>query len=709
MALIFDASLTAKFTKVTFTGDFSVILPSVNIDNYTEHQVLIGTDSTRGYIYVSSGTQKLFYTVENASSFGCTTIMGTGVEHTGIKLTRVGSTLTLDSGYDTSSISYTDPISFSIWGGRDDTPTSPEMDGTMSGVGTLSGAGVTTITHDFEGSTGTTLTDTTGSNDATLQNVVTGGFTPPPSLTNIVIVTQPAIGKIIPRTTSTGGLYSKGQSAYTFNVTGDGTLDYRLVDEDGVTEVVTWASFTSGVDFSANIPANMKWYKLEIRSSVDTGATVLSNRFSCGGITLVGGQSLAVRMFKSLNDTTDISTLGITTSPYQMTHASYGDSVSKYPATWEEVTDDGDIDSAFPADFLNRKIAQEGVNWALVGRGAGGASITHFADGENNSNYLFEVISEVGGFHEFIWFQGHTDSRDSSYAVYKPLLQDLYDRVAAANSLASFDYYSLSIPNIQTDFWGSDVDIMDIKRAHKEVCDENGGIYIGAHDITLFTDGVHQTQQGNLDLSRNIFRAQYGDFIGAIFTGFTRSGANINIEFTLKDGASSLIAGGNPLGIISVSTLAAPLVLIEPTSITVNATDIDIVTPTDLGTDDLLFWFGSSANNDGSTSIRDNYTDDGFDVGRGLNSTITYSGSGVMLYNEALVTMTMSITGLPDATNYTVDFTDPTTGELVVRQTDIEFVSGVGVSDALALAAGVTLEYTVRTATHVMGDSGATA
>jgi hypothetical protein len=690
MALEFDANLTAKFTKVTFTGDFSVTLPTVNIDNYTEHQVLIGTDSTRGYIYVSSGTQRLFYTVENASSFGTATIMATGVDHTGIKLTRVGSTLTLDSGYDTESITYTDPISFNIYGGRDDTPTSPEMDGVMSGAGTLSGTGVTTIAHDFDTSTGTTLTDTTGTNDATLQNVVSGGFFTPVVEHPVAIVAQPSNNKVIPRAGETGGIYGKGQGSYLFNATGAGVLEYRIVDEDEITEVVTWASFTTGVDFTVTVPANTQWYKLELRSSEDLADTTLSNRFTCGGVTLVSGQSLAVRMFKSLNDTTDISALGITPSPYQMTCASYGDSTSKYPETWESVTDDGAIDSAFAADFLNRKITQEGVSWALAGRTAGGASITHFGDGEINSDYLFEVIEEVGGFHEFIWFQGHTDSRDSSYAVYKPLLEDLYSRVAAANGLATFDYYSLSIPNINTDFWGSDSDLRGIRRAHKEVCDTNNGLYIGAYDIALAVDGVHQTQQGNLDLSRNIFRAQYGEFIGPSFASFTRSGANINIQFNFKSGGGGLVAVGDPVGIISVSTVAAPFTLITPTSITVNSTDIDIVTPTDLGTDDLLIWFGSETNNDGSTSIRDNYTADGFTVGRIINGTLFYV-DGEFIYNEDLLSslINLSITGITDGLHRIVIVDNSTTPATVIHDDDVSFTSEAGAIPTIPLTVGV--------------------
>jgi hypothetical protein len=71
--------------------------------------------------------------------------------------------------------------------------------------------------------------------------------------------------------------------------------------------------------------------------------------------------------------------------------------------------------------------------------------------------------------------------------------------------------------------------------------------------------------------------------------------------------------------------------------------------------------------------------------------------------------LSMTITGLPDAPDYTVDFTDPTTGELVARQTDIEFISGVGFSKTLDVTDGVTLEYTIRTPTHVIGDSGVTA
>jgi hypothetical protein len=653
MSLIFDQSLTAKFTKVTFTGDFSVILPTFSFDDYNSSHIIIGSDNDRGYLIASSSNGRLTFYFPVSGSVSTAGSLAAGVDHSGVTLSRTGDVVTLTTSAESVTATKTGPISFNIWGGRDGL--SGDMDGTMSGTGTISGTGVDTITHDFDYSTGTTLTDTTGTNDGTLQNVVSGGFQAPPTTNPLTIVSQPKNNKVIPRASTTDGLFSKGEGTHVFNATADGALEYRIVDQDGTTEVVTWASFTTGVDFTVTVPANTQWYKLELRSSVDLADTTLSNQFTCGGVTLVSGQSLAVRMFKSLDDTTDISTLSITPSAYQMTLASYEDSVTKYPAAWLGVTASGDIDSAFSADFLNRKVAQEGVSWALVGHTAGGSSIGAYADGTARSNKLFEIITEVGGFHEFIWFQGHTDSRDSTHAIYKPKLQDLYNRVAAANLLASFDYYSLSIPNIGNSDWGNTSDIAANKRAHKEVADENGGLYIGAYDIKLAADNVHQDQQGNLDLSRSIFRAQYGEFIGPHFDSFTRVGANINIKFNFKSGGDALVAVGNPIGVISVATLAAPWTLIEPSSITVNATDIDIVTPTDLGTDDLVIWFGSGINNDGSTSIRDNYTADGFSVGRGINGTVAYT-SGAFIYNEDLSTFTstanITITGIPDGDHY---------------------------------------------------------
>lgn len=634
MALVFDGTGRVEFTEISLASDFSITLPSVKITN-SGVQVLMGTQSTTDIFVAYFDTGRVDFQIKSGNTASVTT-GGFSVGDTlpTITISRTGSAVTLDVGGTTNTITEATSLSLGIWGARAG-PSTLETTAEYTGIGTISGTGLTTIQHDFDTSTGTTLNDNgAGNNTGTLIGFTTGGFVATP--VDAVFVTSPAQNRILPRTSTTGGLFSKGQASLTFNATGTGNLTYRLVDEDEITTITSFTPFTTGVDFSVNIPANAQWYKLEIVSDTDN-VSVFSERFSCGGVTLITGQSLAVRMFNAIGDATTLAALSITPSSFHSTYAQLVDTgLSGGPVSkaWRQVADGSDIDSAFVADFTNRKITEEGVSWALIGYSEGSSAISNFTP-PSSTGYTanLAIINDVGGFNELIWFQGHSDST-TLYQTYRDSLQSIYDQFLIDNPL-SFSVDTLAITNKNSASFGSVEQNAKIRRAHKDFNDSNGGSFVNAFDIELVGDGIHQSQLGNVSLTRNVFRTQYSSSVGASFSGFTRTGANINVTFDLKPDSTTLVGVGNPIGVVSVSLVSDPYTFLTNTSVTVNTDNINITLSADPLTDDLLIWFGSSQNNNGATSIRDNYTADGFTVGRNVNRTIAYFG-GEMVYNEPL-------------------------------------------------------------------------
>lgn len=707
MALRFDGDGIATGGPITLTGDFRVDLPNFTLDSIGSVQLLMGSTNGKGWVAVNASGQLFFSGQQTNQLVVPNTTFTTGVEYSGVYLERVGTTLTVGSTESGGSISVQDTGNWnlSVWGGYGDNANFREP-WLATGQGVISGDGITTTTHNFNAESGSTLIDTTGSQNWPLVGFTSGGFEGSQS-GSASFTSQPKSFQIFPRTTFSDGLYGKGTTSVSFTATGTGALAYRIVNEDETTEVLPTQAFTSGQEVNVTVSSDAQWYKIELFA--DGVSSGFSNKFGVGGVTYLSGQSLAVRMMKKAADTTTLSSMGITPSPLHSSFVSYTDSqLTNVTSSWRQFSDSSEVDSAF-VEYLNKKIEIEGVVWALVGHARGGQSIDKFITGGSERPQMQTAISEVGACHEFIWFQGHSDA-GTSYADYKSRLQSIYDWLQLESS-TEFNTYSLAVSNKNSSNFGSISQVSEIRRAQFDFCGENNGKFVNAYDIELVADGVHQSQQGSLSLARNIFRESAGGNYGARFASFSRSGTVVSINLELNAGASTLIGVGDLSNVVSVSLSSSPYNFLTVSSVTVSASSLDVELSSDPETDDLLVWFGSTITNDGTSSIRDDYTSDGFAVGRSIARSIDYVSPDMVYLSRAdyanpapAITVTQSDNA--PSVGDTVTFTASTTNANSVSWTGTGGIS-LNSTTGLSVTALVTSEGAYSVTATATGTGGA--
>ena len=436
--------------------------------------------------------------------------------------------------------------------------------------------------------------------------------------------------KCYARTTEFGGLFGKGQATVSVAITtGAASASYRLVDEDGTTPVGdgSYTTFSSGEAFNLVIPANAQWYRLQLL--LDGETVTHSSRFGCGGVTMMNGQSLIQRVITvPESNTITAASLGIVATPFHTTFLS----TNTLDAQWLQQADDGVIQSAFIAEYVNRKVEETGVMWAICGHAKGGEVIGNFIP--NGSEWpKMEIVYAETDWHEWIWFQGHSDSNTTS-STYTSRLETLNNEVDQRNNLQA-DKLIGSIPNIYNTGANSGYDerLNKIRLAQKDYCDANGITYTQPNDLKTVSDGVHPTEPANVVMAHHFLRAFKGTDLGPLLTGFTRNGAELTLYFNFADGSDQFEISGDISDVIKValSTTRFSYLPIDSTSVSENTIVITLVD--DPATDDLVIWTGSTNTNDGSSYIRDNYTYDGYGTGRSMVSTIDVV-DGEMVYSE---------------------------------------------------------------------------
>tara|TARA_Y100001973_G_scaffold10348_1_gene14069 strand:+ start:1206 stop:4286 length:3081 start_codon:yes stop_codon:yes gene_type:complete len=465
---------------------------------------------------------------------------------------------------------------------------------------------------------------------------------------------QPSNLAVLPRSSETGGVYSKGEALVPFDIsiTGATLLEYRLVDEDESTVIGggTWLSAGGGGSFNVTTPANSQWYKLQVR--LDGGAEeTLANKFSVGGVTMINGQSLALRMFAKLGDSTSLSALGITPPTFGSTLVTYtasGQSIDTL--AWRSVGDGQPVDSAFAADFLNRKIAQEGVSWAIVGHARGSQQITSFLSTGSEWSKMLNVMNATD-WHEWLWFQGHSDAQANvSTSGYRSNLNQLYSEISAHNAL-TFDVYTTSTPNTGDTAFGNLEQQARIALAHLQFCQDNNFTYVQPCDVDMQADGIHQTQLGCLDLSRHYIRAAYSTDIGATVSGVSRSANVVTVSYDLPSGATSLVENGSAFKFFDISKSTSPYALLEKDSVVVNSDNVVITLSSDPLTDDLVLWVGRDTELFGSDYVTDDNTEDGFSVGRTVDTSVDVFNSQIIYNSGGVVPPPPQDTTAPIVTN----------------------------------------------------------
>lgn len=446
-----------------------------------------------------------------------------------------------------------------------------------------------------------------------------------------------ASNRIYQRSTTTGGGNGTGQGAIPVSVdaTATGSVQARCRSvADGTT--ILQAPFAAPAITSTGaqtltvtgVDARLGWFYLDLLDS--SGEWKLGTvPVGMGRLTALSGQSLAVRMLGKIGDTTTNANLGITPSPNSSTYATYIDSGrNSGAATWRTPADGTDIDSAFASDYLNRQISEFGVNCGLIGHARGSSSITLFIPGGSQSAQLRANLQAAGGFENFIWFQGHSDSATGmASATYQGHLTTLFDDMTAQNAVRGSSYTKLvsTVPNINSTSFGTSVQIQTIRQAAATWTAANSGIHIQPRDLSLY-DGVHQDQAGNLALSRHMQRAATDT--GATIEAGTRpsNSAVITLSVTHANGATSLSTVGSPANrfkVYAAGDTATPLTI---NSLSVGASSIAITlasAPANTTALDVYFTRAPDpANNGAADMIYDNALG-GFAVGRHPRPTLT--------------------------------------------------------------------------------------
>ena len=433
------------------------------------------------------------------------------------------------------------------------------------------------------------------------------------------IVSEPSSNRVFQRSASSGGLFDKGQGSAEFNITtAAALLEYRIVDASSQVAVGPWVSAGAGGVFTVAVPANNQWYLLELRE--DGGSnSYTNNRFGAGGITLMYGQSLALRLFVNVNNPLNsLAALGITPSDFAVMFGTYAndDPPDVTVPAWLNVADSTAFDSAF-VQFLNDKVTREGVLWCLAGHAYGSAIIQNFLSTGSQWSSVTQIIDGIGDtWEEFFWFQGHSNAdlgNETTQAAYEAFLDTLFSDINGYASFSGYPIYMITICNL--DGIGALLDVDAIRKAGNNWCGLNGATYIQPHDIDL-VDPVHQSNPGSVSFARHLFRAQYSRYWGPRLVGVERVGASITLQFQFTGGGNLFAAAGSALNLFDVSLLSDEFTLLTKSSVTINATTVDIELAADPGTDELRFWVAENNTLDGSDYIADNYTADGFTRGR---------------------------------------------------------------------------------------------
>lgn len=398
------------------------------------------------------------------------------------------------------------------------------------------------------------------------------GTVTPTTPTATVTMTQLAsASRVYQRSTSTGGGQSKGQGTIptAFSaVTQAGTLHARCSSGGGTRGDLQaeWAAATIGSTGAqtvniTGVDARLGWFYLDILDSSGTwqNGTVL---VGMGRVIGLAGQSLAARLIKVMDAAqagiTNAS-LGVTINSNSVVYATYIENNNNATPLWQTPADSSIYDSTGCAEYLNRVVIASGVNCALASHTHGATSITSWVGAGSDVTNLQSILTAVGGFEAFIWFQGHSDGAGGmSSATYQSDLSTLFTWLATNNGVkgSSFEKYLCSIPNVGNTNWGNPQQVTVIRQAARDWCGSNGAVSVEPSNVDELVDTTHETQAGAIVLARHFYRASRpslglsnGDL--AATPTATISGATITLSLS---GAGTLTSVGTPGNRFSVST-----------------------------------------------------------------------------------------------------------------------------------------------------------
>ncbi len=443
----------------------------------------------------------------------------------------------------------------------------------------------------------------------------------------------PTNNRVFQRAADTGGAFDLGIASVPFSLTFSDAvsrLDYRVLNDGDLSPLTGWTqvgtSYPSGVNnVNVTIPARLGWMRVEFRTESSLTTVTVSDRFGVGRVIFMAGQSLAVRMFSKISDATTISALGITPNANSITYVTSQDGArDNLTPAWLIPADVSTVDSAGAAALLNDQISAFGVQCALVGHAEGATAISAWLTGGVAYAQMTDIMTAVGGWEEFVWFQGHSDSIGGTTQLdYRNRLTTLFADVTSRNSRgAAYGRVLCSIPNIAGTTWGTADQIAAIRQVQADWAAANSAAVVYPSDIAL-VDGTHQGQAGAVRLAAHFSRALRELAVPTI-TGATRlNGTDIQLSVSLPAGATSLVSVGAPASRFSVflrGRIDSPLALDAVTPITVGTNTITLKLASSQANNVALdVWFGRGADTgSGQSNIILDNSSDGFSFGRQL-------------------------------------------------------------------------------------------
>ena len=426
---------------------------------------------------------------------------------------------------------------------------------------------------------------------------------------------QGTISVTLSAVTATGPVYARRRSA------ADGTtitqtpwIAANLSATGAQTVNITGVDVRLGYDYLDLSPDGVTWQN----GTVEVGM---------GGVVAGAGQSLAVRMLGKMPTYTGTNaSLGVSIEPNCSVYATYTDTARTVSTPVWTVPADGSIyDSTFVAEYLRLKVAATGFNWSFVGHARGSQSITAFINSGSETTALRANLQAAGGFEEFIWFQGHTDSNSGmSNATYQANLTTLFNDLNTRNAArgASYAKFLASVPNINSSSWGTASQIQTIRNAQIDWAAANNAVTVQMRDLDL-VDGVHQSQIGNITIARHFYRASRprlglaNNDIGPTLNGGARSAgsASVVLSVSMPSGATALVGVGDPTSRFKVFAAGTTTTPLSIASTVIGATSITLTlasAPVDTQALDVYFTYPPDASNAGQTDmIYDNNASDG--------------------------------------------------------------------------------------------------
>jgi hypothetical protein len=424
------------------------------------------------------------------------------------------------------------------------------------------------------------------------------------------------------------------------------------------------------------VAANDGWFYLDVATDPSGPWTNGTSSVTAGRLTMLAGQSLAVR-FVGRQDGSSVTnaSLGVTITPYASLLYTYNESRAYQPTIstmpWAVPADGGNYDATFASEFTRRQVQLFGCPAGIIGHSRGAQALSTFASGgAEATTWLAPVIAKAGGaFEACIWYQGHTEAQ---WAVppggYSQALTQLFTYFATLSS-RSFTKYIGSIPNINNGLWGTPWARHWIRRGHEVWAGANSATHVACNDVDL-VDGVHQTQAGAVTFAQHFARATKAELsahadAGPALVSATRVGAVITAVFS-DVGQGNLVLTGTPANIIYVF----PTGRVDTRGTTNNRFPVSTVTvasktsltitlandPGDGNTLDMWLYWPNDTVSTGVSNIRDDITDgDGITVGRqvvpnNVAMTIAPPGSGTnappsgLIANSSQFTMTETST-----------------------------------------------------------------